>query len=137
MAAKSIRYIEQQLRCGKTPEQLGGKVIGRGAVKAAYYFESPNGGFIVKENAQGGLAGTAQKTPPKGIKKFGARAPRTYKVGEYLIQERVTVLATIKDWQKLPVYKQWKALHHSGVCVDAHEYNCGVDSNGQLVVFDW
>lgn len=138
MAAKSIRYIEQQLRLGKTPEALGGKRIGAGVCKAAYLF---NDSFVVKENKQDGFRGTPSKLPPKWIEAFGARAPRTYKVGAYIIQEYVTVLAEMPNWSSSEVGKQWRkmynARHNQDSGIDVHEYNCGVSKNGQLVVFDW
>ena len=138
MAAHNIAYIEKMLRAGKTPEKLGGKVIGSGVSKEAYLF---NDSFVVKLNAQNGFASTPQKNPPKWIKQYGARAPRTYKAGAYIIQEYVTVLADIPDFTETLAGKQWWEMyknrhkHESGH--DVHEQNCGVDKNGQLVVFDW
>lgn len=140
MAAHNIAYIERQLRAGKTPESLGGKKIGSGVCKTAYLF---NDSFVVKANAQGGWSGIAQKNPPKWIRKYGARAPRTYKAGKYIIQEFVTPLCDSNNtWTCTPeIRAQWRrmydarGLHQGGH--DVHEYNCGTDKNGQLVVFDW
>ena len=143
MAAHNLAYIERQLRLGKTPEELGGKEIGRGVCKAAYLF---NDSFVVKANAQGGFAATPQKNPPKWIKAFGARGPRTYKAGSYIIQEYVTVLETLIDkdpkFKDTPVYKQWIEMYRHGHAnglagSDVHEKNCGVCKDGTLVVFDW
>jgi hypothetical protein len=137
MAAHNLAYIERMLRLGKHPEALGGKLIGKGVCKAAYLF---NDSFVVKENKQCGFAAKAQKLPPKWIKEFNMRAPRTYKAGKYLIQEYVTVLAKIDNWQHTPAGKTWRAMwserkkygYH-----DMHQSNVGVDKDGNLVVFDW
>lgn len=141
MAATSIRYIEQQLRRGKSPEELGGKVIGKGAFKAAYLFDSPVGGFVVKLNSQCGVEGNGMqvKTPPKWIRDYGARQPRTYKVGKYLIQEFVTPIRKIKDYDGTVAYKVWDKMNSDerAMRLDMHTGNVGVDANGQLVVFDW
>lgn len=143
MAAHNVSYIERMLRAGKTPKELGGKEIGSGAFKTAYLFGD---NLIVKENAQFGFAGKADKTPPRAIRRFGARAPRTYKAGKYILQERVIPLRdqTTSNWNvshDSAAYKNWKAMYaeggKNGIPHDVHEYNCGVDKNGQLVVFDW
>ena len=140
MACRNLAYIERQLRLGKTPEELGGKEIGRGVCKAAYFFDSPAGGFVVKLNAQDGFAGIQQKTPPKKYLVEGARAARTYKAGRYIIQERVKVLDEIigeaknEDYKEEPYYKAYKAVRKFGDC---HSRNVGVGKDGMLVVFDW
>lgn len=135
MAAHNLAYIEKSLRQGKDPAELGGKEIGKGVCKAAYLF---NDSFVVKLNAQAGFKGSPQKTPPKFISEYGARAPRTYKAGKYIIQEYVKVLAEVKDYTKTKAYETWRELRMGkGREYDMHEYNCGVDANGQLVVFDW
>lgn len=134
----NVIYLERQLRAGRTPQSLGGKEIGRGVCKSAYLF---NDGLVVKENAQNGFAATEEKTPPNWIKQYGARAPRTYKAGKYIIQELVTVLSKIPDYENTPAGKTWRVINemarkHGGP-YDMHQHNCGVDKNGQLVVFDW
>lgn len=138
--AHNLSYIERQLRLGRKPEDLGGVKVGEGVCKAAYMF---NDSFVVKLNLQQGFMAVAQKNPPKWIAEFGARAPRTYKAGAYIIQEYVTVLNKIDNWQDTPAGKLWRVLYKA--CRtdkypggrDMHEANCGVDKNGQLVVFDW
>lgn len=141
MAATSIRYIEQQLRRGKSPEELGGIVCGQGYFKAAYKFNSPAGGFVVKLNSQCGENGNGEqvKTPPKWISDYGARQPRTYKVGMYLIQEFVTPIRKVDDYEKTEAYKVLtKIVTDKRILkLDIHLGNVGVDSQGQLVVFDW
>lgn len=141
MAAKSIRYIEQQLRLGKTPEALGGTECGKGCFKAAYKFDSPSGGFVVKENSQCGENGNGEqvKLPPSWIKEYGARQPRTYKVGKYLIQEFVTPARKVRNWSDTKSYETWSNMVNDkrALRLDMHAGNVGVDSNGQLVVFDW
>ena len=136
----NLIYLERQLRTGKNPEQLGGTLIGEGVCKAAYRF---NNSFVVKLNAQKGYKGTAQKNPPKWIKQFGARGPRTYKAGAYIIQEFVTPLRDYKNgWQcSDEIRQQWKVMYDNRPIgkagSDVHEYNCGVSAKGELVVFDW
>lgn len=146
MAAHNLAYIERQLRAGKTPDILGGTRIGAGAFKVAYKFDSLAGGFVVKENLQvkDGRNGMAVKTPPKLISNFGARAPRTYKAGKYIIQEFVTPMMDMPEWNERDKrrackwYQDWKLLREATRgSFDMHEGNCGVDANGQLVVFDW
>ena len=139
MAATNLAYIEKMLRAGKTPEQLGGKDIGGGVCKRAYLF---NNSLVVKLNAQGGWDSLAQKHPPKWINQVAnVRGPRTYKAGRYIIQEYVKVLASLDCWDQHPIYKTFYALrneaknHKDGY--DMHSKNCGLGSDGMLVVFDW
>lgn len=140
MAANNLAYIERMLRAGKTPEQLGGKVIGKGVCKAAYYFESPSGGFVVKLNAQRGFQGKKEKLPPKEYLVEGARAPRTYKAGDYIIQEKVEVLHDImkdakdNEYKKTEYYATYRKIRNLGDC---HAKNVGVGKDGKLVIFDW
>ena len=141
MAATNLAYIEKMLRAGKEPKDLGGKECGRGAFKAAYKFDSPAGGFVVKESLQCGQIGNGEqvKLPPSWIKTYGARQPRTYKCGKYIIQEYVTPARKYSGWHDSEAYKIWEALHKDdrSMELDIHQGNVGVDSNGQLVVFDW
>ena len=139
MAAHNLAYIERQLRLGKTPEELGGEVCGKGCFKAAYLF---NDSFVVKENLQcvaGEGNGMQVKLPPKWIKEFGARQPRTYKAGKYIIQEFVTPIRKVKDYEKTEAYKVWDKMNRDkrAMKLDMHCGNVGIDSNGVLVVFDW
>lgn len=139
--ATNLAYIERMLRAGKSPDTLGGIVCGRGCFKAAYKFDSAAGGFVVKYNAQCGENGNGEKVklPPKWIKEYGARHPRTYKTGNYLIQEYVTPARKVKDWVDTPAYRVWEAMNSDKRAkrLDMHSGNVGVDGNGQLVVFDW
>lgn len=142
--AHNLPYIERQLRLGREPQDLGGRKIGEGVCKAAYLFESVSGGFVVKLNAQQGYAGKAEKTPPKAITLYGARCPRTYKAGKYILQEYVKPVDKLKDFEREypEAYAVYRALnteeaHKKGVPYDIHRGNVGIDANGKLVVFDW
>lgn len=123
--ANSLIYIERQLRNGKTPDKLGGKRIGAGVCKAAYFFESANGGFVVKRNAQGGWAGESKKLPPKEILKVqNVRAPRTYKAGDYLIQEYAKPLKELERRVPDKLIPAWESLQK--LRYDLHMGNVGV-----------
>jgi len=139
--AKNLAYICKQLLAGKTPEQLGGVVCGRGCFKAAYKFDSPAGGFVIKESLQVGENGNGEavKLPPRWIRDYGARQPRTYKTGKYIIQEFVTPAHKVKDFSSTPAGKVHSEMNRDkrAKLLDMHDGNVGVDSNGTLVVFDW
>lgn len=127
--AHNVSYIERQLRSGRTPEELGGVKIGEGVCKAAYRI----GNFVIKENAQGGYDGVAQKLPPKCIRQYAAR---TYKAGNYILQEYAEPLRNIGYARLSPeVMRQWAEVNKHGL--DTHAGNCGVTANGRFVVFDW
>lgn len=135
MSYVNIIYMERQLRAGKTPVELGATLIGKGAQKKAYRL-----GNVVIKSLQLGW-GDNSKRPPKGIAKFNARFVRSYRAGSWSIQEFVTPLRDFKsgNWnidKASEVYNNWKRLYTSGLG-DLHEYNCGVSSTGDLVVFDW
>lgn len=125
--AHNLSYIERQLRAGRTPESLGAVEIGRGVCKAAYRI----GNMVIKENAQGGYAGTEQKLPPKCIRAYMAR---TYKAGQYIIQEYAEPLSKM---QHVPdnILQEYRDIQKHGL--DTHRANCGVTASGKFVVFDW
>lgn len=139
--AKNLAYICKQLLAGKTPEQLGGIECGRGCFKAAYKFESAGGGYVIKESLQVGENGNGEavKLPPRWIKEYGARQPRTYKTGKYIIQEYVTPAREVKGWCSTPASKVHREMNRDPRAnrLDMHSGNVGVDANGMLVVFDW
>jgi hypothetical protein len=128
----NIIYLERQLRAGKHPENLGGVIIGKGCQKTAYKI----GNYVVKENSGGWRDN--KNTPPKGIRKYGARFVRQYRAGKWVLQEFVTPLYSVdKGWQcEQDIREQWQKLYRSNLG-DLHECNCGTDAKGKLVVFDW
>lgn len=135
----NIIYLERQLRAGKTPEQLGGEVIGKGVSKVAYLVPTASGGIVVKEDIANGFASEAKSAPPKAIAKYGARMVRQYRAGKYALQEPVTVLydRSRDMWNCTEeIREQWQTMY-SALQHDMHQCNCGTDSRGRLVVFDW
>lgn len=141
----NIIYLERQLRAGRSPESLGGVVVGSGAQKKAYRI----GNVVVKENT-GAWCKADEKRPPKGISAYGARFVRQYRAGKYVLQEFVTPLCSQREGENngncnydgkwniekgSAVYNQWKLLNRQWG--EMHQYNCGIDANGKLVVFDW
>ena len=131
----NLAYLERQLRAGKTPEQLGAEPIGKGCQKTAYRL----GNLVIKESGAGW--NTGKRRPPAFIYKY-ARFVRQYKAGNYVLQEYVTPLRDQKtgEWNfdmSNPARQQWQVLYKNCQMCDVHEYNCGVNANGELVVFDF
>jgi len=131
----NVSYLERQLRAGKSPESLGAKIIGNGAQRTAYRIDN----LVIKSNSGGWRTGL--KRPPKEIAQYGAIPCRQYKAGKWIIQQFVTPLCDVKTRQwNFPVDHSariaWKVLDTANLG-DIHEYNCGVNNDGKLVVFDW
>lgn len=129
----NIIYLERQLRSGKTPEQLGATIIGRGVQKKAYRIDN----LVIKENTGGFRDGKFRA--PKGIENYGAKMVRQYRVKQWVIQEFVTPLKDqFGNWlvSNPEIRSKFRRLYdaHLG---DIHAANCGVNSRGELVVFDW
>ena len=136
----NIAYLERQLRLGKHPTQLGAEEIGKGAQKTAYRIltcQNPETYIVIKERQIGWRDGSPKA--PQGIRDYGARQARQYKVKGWTLQEAVTVLRDRHTMQwncNTEVRRQWRELYRADLG-DLHEYNCGIDSDGKLVVFDW
>lgn len=145
----NIIYLERQLRSGKTPEDLGGVRIGKGMQRIAYCI----GNVVVKKKVEG-WNDLKSRPPIARLNKFGVGYVRTYRAGNWTLQEKTVVLFDLmnrpEDYpqfskEEIKEYvKTWETMYLQinigvGKCqfLDIHEQNCGVDSRGKLVVFDW
>jgi len=134
--ARNITYIQRQLRAGKTPESLGAIICGQGVQKAAYRI--PGSIYVIKEMSDGGYRDGSDK-PPKGIKKYGARAAIKFRAGKWSFQEYVTPICKLSYEERdshSDALKRHRDMYNSDLG-DLHEGNVGIAKNGDLVVFDW
>jgi len=139
--AHNLVYISRELRKGKHPSELGAKEAGRGVQKIAWVISIREvnsevmSEIIIKNKVQG----YRQPTPPPDLEKHGWRLAKVTKAGVWTIQEKVTPIANIP--MNHPEFNrarnEWLKFDRMYSGYDLHAANVGIDSKGQLVVFDW
>lgn len=133
---QNFTYLTRELRAGRHPEDLGCRVIGQGAQNVAYGWTDSSGAKWVIKKFVGGYRDESTR-PPRIIQKYGARMARTIRCKTWVVQERAVEVLAHTDRQEYPqAWASYDAIHELDVA-DIHLMNCGVDTNGQLIVFDW
>ena len=119
----TLGQLKAQLRAGKNPRQLGGKVIGSGWYKTAYAV----GPFVVKEDNDESLE--IKRDILHGVREHGARMAPTVSVAGWLIQIRYRGMSADE-------YRKNRCSFLTSIG-DMHHKNVGLDRRGMVVAFDW
>lgn len=133
----SIINLERALRRGLDPNTLNARKVGQGCQNIAYLYTLSTGTRVIIKTLVGGW-NDGKKRPPRAIKNFGARYALTTRAGQWIIQEAVEVMSKSQQYRdrKGEAYENWQRMYYA--CIgDLHEHNVGIDTKGQLVVFDW
>src|SRR6185437_16115411 len=105
--------LERALKAGRTPQKLGLREIGRGCQNTAYIWHGRDclgqDLTLIVKSFVGGWRDNSSK-PPKEISNYGARPARTYRCGDYVVQECVTVLAQTDEEDYPEAWKAWRRL---------------------------